>query len=81
MPAKFCPRPTGSRMVKFSRPGGAVASSRKMMFSNSGHRPRTQQRMRLGATADGKLVDLDASLPHTADEIEAAMQAGKGATK
>jgi xanthine dehydrogenase YagR molybdenum-binding subunit len=32
--------------------------SRKMMFSNSGHRPRTQQRMRLGATADGKLVSL-----------------------
>ncbi|MFZ0338773.1 MAG: aminopeptidase P N-terminal domain-containing protein [Terracidiphilus sp.] len=32
-------------------------------------------------TADGKLVDLDASLPHTPDEIEAAMQAGKGASK
>lgn len=32
-------------------------------------------------TADGKLVDLDASLPHTAEEIEAAMQAGKGAPK
>ncbi len=32
-------------------------------------------------TADGKLVDLDASLPHTADEIEAAMQAGKGPAK
>ena len=32
--------------------------SRKMMFSNAGHRPRTQQRMRLGATADGKLVSL-----------------------
>ena len=32
-------------------------------------------------TADGKLVDLDASLPHTPDEIEAAMQAGKGAPK
>jgi xanthine dehydrogenase YagR molybdenum-binding subunit len=32
--------------------------SRKMMFSNVGHRPRTQQRMRLGATADGKLVSL-----------------------
>ena len=29
--------------------------SRKMMFSNVGHRPRTQQRLRLGATADGKL--------------------------
>jgi Xaa-Pro aminopeptidase len=32
-------------------------------------------------TADGKLVDLDASLPHTPDEIEAAMQAGKGPSK
>lgn len=32
-------------------------------------------------TADGKLVDLDASLPHTADEIEAAMQAGKTPAK
>jgi xanthine dehydrogenase YagR molybdenum-binding subunit len=32
--------------------------SRKMMFSNVGHRPRTQQRMRLGATADGKLLSL-----------------------
>ncbi len=32
--------------------------SRKMMFSNVGHRPRTQQRLRLGATADGKLVSL-----------------------
>jgi Xaa-Pro aminopeptidase len=32
-------------------------------------------------TEDGKLVDLDANLPHTADEIEAAMQAGKSAAK
>jgi xanthine dehydrogenase YagR molybdenum-binding subunit len=32
--------------------------SRKMMFTNSGHRPNTQQRMRLGATPDGKLVSL-----------------------
>jgi Xaa-Pro aminopeptidase len=32
-------------------------------------------------TADGKLVDLDASLPHTPDEIEATMQAGKSAPK
>jgi xanthine dehydrogenase YagR molybdenum-binding subunit len=32
--------------------------SRQMMFSNSGHRPRTQQRMRLSATPDGKLVSL-----------------------
>jgi xanthine dehydrogenase YagR molybdenum-binding subunit len=32
--------------------------SRKMMFMNVGHRPRTQQRVRLGATKDGKLVSL-----------------------
>ena len=32
--------------------------SRQMMFSNVGHRPRTQQRMRLGGTPDGKLVSL-----------------------
>ncbi|MEK6280983.1 MAG: xanthine dehydrogenase family protein molybdopterin-binding subunit [Acidobacteriota bacterium] len=32
--------------------------SRKMMFQSVGHRPRTQQRVRLGATKDGKLVSL-----------------------
>ena len=32
--------------------------SRKMMFQSVGHRPRTQQRVRLGATGDGKLVSL-----------------------
>jgi xanthine dehydrogenase YagR molybdenum-binding subunit len=32
--------------------------TRQMMFSNSGHRPRTQQRLRLGATPDGKLLAL-----------------------
>jgi xanthine dehydrogenase YagR molybdenum-binding subunit len=32
--------------------------SRKMMFQTVGHRARTQQRMRLGATPDGKLVSL-----------------------
>jgi xanthine dehydrogenase YagR molybdenum-binding subunit len=32
--------------------------SRKMMFQSVGHRPRTQQRVRLGATAEGKLVAL-----------------------
>src|SRR3989442_14694843 len=29
-----------------------------MMFQTVGHRPRTQQRVRLGATPDGKLVAL-----------------------
>jgi xanthine dehydrogenase YagR molybdenum-binding subunit len=32
--------------------------SRKMMFQTVGHRPRTQQRVRLGAASDGKLVSL-----------------------
>src|SRR6478735_5706611 len=32
--------------------------SRKMMFQTTGHRPRTQQHIRLGATSDGKLVSL-----------------------
>ncbi len=32
--------------------------SRKMMFQTVGHRPRTQQRVRLGAAADGKLISL-----------------------
>jgi xanthine dehydrogenase YagR molybdenum-binding subunit len=42
---------------KLNRPV-KLTLSRKMMFSNSGHRPRTQQRMRLGATTDGKLLSL-----------------------
>jgi len=32
--------------------------SRKMMFQSVGHRPRTQQRVRLGASPDGRLVSL-----------------------
>jgi xanthine dehydrogenase YagR molybdenum-binding subunit len=32
--------------------------SRKMMFSDTGHRPRTQQRVQLGASPDGKLLAL-----------------------
>jgi xanthine dehydrogenase YagR molybdenum-binding subunit len=32
--------------------------SRRMMFQSVGHRPRTQQRVRLGATPDGRLVSL-----------------------
>jgi len=32
--------------------------SRKMMFQTVGHRPRTQQRVRLGATRDGRLLSL-----------------------
>jgi xanthine dehydrogenase YagR molybdenum-binding subunit len=40
--------------------------TRDMMFQNVGHRPRTQQRVRLGATPQGKLVALiHDSLNHT----------------
>jgi len=40
--------------------------SRKMMFQSVGHRPRTQQRVRLAATTDGKLVSLQQDyLNHT----------------
>ena len=40
-----------------SRPVKLVVS-RKVMFQSVGHRPRTQQRVRLAATRDGKLVSL-----------------------
>src|SRR5579863_9125086 len=33
-----------------------LSVDRRMMFTNVGHRPITQQRIRLGATADGKLT-------------------------
>lgn len=42
---------------KLGKPVKLVVS-RKMMFQSVGHRPRTQQRVRLGATATGKLVSL-----------------------
>ncbi len=40
--------------------------TRDMMFQSVGHRPRTQQRLRIGASPDGKLVSLmHDSLNHT----------------
>jgi xanthine dehydrogenase YagR molybdenum-binding subunit len=40
--------------------------TRDMMFQNVGHRPRTQQRVRLGATTEGKLTAvMHDSLNHT----------------
>ncbi len=42
---------------KLNRPVKLVIS-RRMMFSNVGHRPLTQQRIRLGASREGKLVSL-----------------------
>jgi xanthine dehydrogenase YagR molybdenum-binding subunit len=45
--------------------------SRKMMFQSVGHRPRTQQRVRLGATPDGKLVSLQHDYVYTRSMLEA----------
>jgi xanthine dehydrogenase YagR molybdenum-binding subunit len=66
---KLWPWPHGliaaSAARNLNRPVKLVVS-RKMMFQNVGHRPRTQQRVRLGATPDGKLVSLmHDSLNHT----------------
>jgi xanthine dehydrogenase YagR molybdenum-binding subunit len=35
-----------------------LSVNRKQMFTSVGHRPQTQQRVKIGATADGKLVSL-----------------------
>ena len=44
--------------------------SRKMMFQTVGHRPRTQQRVRLGATQDGKLVSLQHDYVYTRSMLD-----------
>ena len=45
--------------------------ARKMMFHAVGHRPRTQQRVRLGATPEGKLVSLQHDYIYTRSMLEA----------
>src|SRR6184192_2570529 len=45
--------------------------SRKMMFQSVGHRARTQQRVRLGATSDGKLVSLQHDYVYQRSMLEA----------
>ncbi|MGI4812391.1 MAG: xanthine dehydrogenase family protein molybdopterin-binding subunit [Janthinobacterium lividum] len=52
--------------------------SRKMMFQNVGHRPVTQQRMRLSADADGKLTSVRHDyLTHTAIADDYAESCGE----
>ncbi|MDQ6647816.1 MAG: xanthine dehydrogenase family protein molybdopterin-binding subunit, partial [Pseudomonadota bacterium] len=43
--------------------------TREMMFHDVGHRPHTQQRMRLGAAADGQLVSLQQDFIHTRSRL------------
>ena len=45
--------------------------ARKMMFHAVGHRPRTQQRVRLGATNEGKLVSLQHDYIYTRSMLDA----------
>jgi len=45
--------------------------ARKMMFHAVGHRPRTQQRVRLGATMEGKLVSLQHDYIYTRSILDA----------
>src|SRR5215510_13899728 len=44
--------------------------SRKMMFQTVGHRPRTQQRVRIGATPDGKLVSMQHDYVYTTSILD-----------
>jgi xanthine dehydrogenase YagR molybdenum-binding subunit len=44
--------------------------SRKMMFETVGHRPRTQQRVRLGATPEGKLLSLQHDYVYTRSMLD-----------
>jgi xanthine dehydrogenase YagR molybdenum-binding subunit len=44
--------------------------SRQMMFSDVGHRPRTQQRVRLGATPEGKLLSLQQDYRNHTSELD-----------
>jgi len=48
-----------------------VVLGRKMMFHAVGHRPRTQQRIRLGATREGKLVSLHHDYIYTRSILDA----------
>jgi xanthine dehydrogenase YagR molybdenum-binding subunit len=54
--------------------------SRRMMFQSVGHRPRTQQRIRLGATRDGKLLSLQHDYVYNLSMIDAYHEDCGGAT-
>ena len=54
---------------ELNRPVKLVVS-RKMMFQDVGHRPRTQQHIRLGATPDGKLLSLQQDYRNHTSQID-----------
>jgi xanthine dehydrogenase YagR molybdenum-binding subunit len=61
----------GARAVK--RPV-KVAVPRSLMFTTVGHRPMTQQRIRLGATQDGKLVSFMSDVRQSTSEVDPYME-------
>ena len=48
-----------------------IVVSRKMMFQSVGNRPRTEQRVRIGATPQGKLVSLEHDYVYQRSMLEA----------
>src|SRR5260370_17125450 len=68
-PGTQCPL-AGAGARQLGKPVKLVLS-RKMMFQSTGHRARTQQRVRLGATPDGKLVSLQHDYVYHRSMLEA----------
>jgi len=57
-----------------------VVVPRSMMFTTVGHRPMTQQRMRIGATADGKLVSIQQDVVQPTSMIDTFTENCTGVT-
>jgi len=68
-PWTMCPL-TAAAARQTGRPVRMVLP-RKMMFHAVGHRPRTEQRIRLGATPEGKLLSLQHDYVYTRSMLEA----------
>src|ERR1700728_3266938 len=57
-----------------------VQVSRALMFTAVGHRPLTQQRMRIGATQDGKLVSVQHDVLQPTSLVDTYVEACTGVT-
>jgi xanthine dehydrogenase YagR molybdenum-binding subunit len=57
-----------------------VQVPRNLMFTTVGHRPMTQQRMRIGATQDGKLLSIQHDVVQPTSMVDTYMEACTGVT-
>ncbi|HEX4066809.1 MAG TPA: xanthine dehydrogenase family protein molybdopterin-binding subunit [Acidobacteriaceae bacterium] len=57
-----------------------VQVSRDLMFTTVGHRPMTQQHMRIGATQEGKLVSIQHDVLQPTSMVDTYMEACTGVT-